>query len=218
MLKPLVRIVFSLLLFLPCAVLTKFATRVDSWAGGAIFLGIYASLLIVVWNTARRWPRRFGAFVTGGTVAIAIGSIAETLPPSLIYGSVAVAFTGVVVSVIATLLVLGTLRSAKSIGESDKVTTIMWVIFWIFVVSSFATPPYTVFPALLAIAVLAMTSRMLLYSVGFTRSGTVLYKSVDPERFWTKVVLVVVVLPLFFACSHIISRAIVEVAIRSLPV
>lgn len=211
------RIVVSVLLALPCAMLAALVTSSESWAEGAIFLGVYASSLIVVWNTAKRWPRRFGAFVIGALVAFAIGSIAETMPPLLIYGSVAVAFSGVVWSVIATLLVLGTLRSAKSVGESSIGAAILWVIFWIFFASSFATPPYDAFPALLAGAVLAMTVMMLLYSVGFARSGTALYKSIDAESVRTKAILFVIVAALFFWCSHIISHAIVEVAIRSLP-
>jgi len=206
-LKLILRIVFSLLLCMPCAALAGFVTRTESWAVGAIVLGIYTSSLTALWNTANQWQRRLWAFVTGAVVAIAFG---------LIYGSVAVAFTGIAVSVVATLLVLGSLRSAKSIDKSYTGSAVPWVIFGIFLASSFVTSPYDGFPLLLTGAVLVVTGGTLMYSVGFTRTGMVLYKSVE-ENFWTKALLVVITLLLFFVCSHAVSRAIVEVSIRSLP-
>ena len=216
MLKLILRIVFSLLLCMPCAALAGFVTRTESWAVGAIVLGIYTSSLTALWNTVNQWQRRLWAFVTGAVVAIAFGLIAENLPSSFIYGSVAVAFTGIAVSVVATLLVLGSLRSAKSIDKSYTGSAVPWVIFGIFLASSFVTSPYDGFPLLLTGAVLVVTGGTLMYSVGFTRTGMVLYKSVE-ENFWTKALLVVITLLLFFVCSHAVSRAIVEVSIRSLP-
>ena len=102
-LKLILRIVFSALLWV-LSVLTDFATRTEWW-GGPIFLGIYASSLLALWNTAKTWPRRLSAAATGAVVSIGSGLIAMNLQPSFIYGAVALAFIGIAVSVFASLIV-----------------------------------------------------------------------------------------------------------------
>src|ERR1017187_8447294 len=147
-LKLISRIVFSVLLFYPCGLLTVFVAQTKEWAMPALFLGIYASLLVVLWNTARKWQRRLLAFTTGAVVAIVCELIATNLSPSYIYGSVALAFTGIAAAVAASLFALGTVRSPKNDNESYTGIAILCVIIGVFLASSFVTQPYDLFPRL----------------------------------------------------------------------
>jgi CspA family cold shock protein len=216
-LKLILRIVFSVLLSFPCAALTDFVTRTEWW-GGAIFLGIYASALAALWNTAKKWPRRLSASVAGAVVAIAFGLIAMNMPSSFIYGSVALAFTGISASVAVSLLVLGALRSPKNANGKFIGSGVLWVIIGVFLASSFVTTPYESFPLLLTGAVFAAIGVMLMHSMGFSRTGTVLHKSLEPANFWIKATLFVVLAIVFYGATRVISQAIVDSSISSLPV
>lgn len=218
-LKLLLRIVFSVLLLFFSSLLTAFVTP-DPKVGveGPVFLGIYACSLVALWNTATKWQRRLSAFATGAVVASAFGLLARSLFSSFIYGSVSVAFIGIAASVAASVFVLGTLRSPKNIDEKHAGNAVPWVIAGVFLVSSFLTPPYPLFPWLLAGMVLAVIGVTLMRSVGFSQTGMVLYKSIEPANSWIKSALFVVTGILFYWTSWVISLVIVHLSISSLAV
>jgi hypothetical protein len=202
MLKFLIGIVFSGLLFFPSA---YFAFRVLGPDGLAplpkfilpIFIGIYASSLLTLWHliVGEKWQDRWQApnlvltfdillvFLPGFLIPLVFGFFASTLSSSHIYGAVALALNCIPASIAVSLFASGSLKAPSRRDELDHDIPIL-IGIGIFLVYLFMANPFWLFPALLALETVGATAYAILRASKLNTSmvfviGAILWELAD---------------------------------------